>query len=178
MKPAPVSTEDLKEITLKWLGEETKEGKETKAPKSDLSETERAALVMLATGISPEIIKRSLGIQPQEFEDLVVEDISVKFICAVQDNLKLTVQERIANMANLAVATKYSLMVGGSEKVRESTSTFIIEQYMGKATQKIESKNLSITGNISDLTELDKQLEQATKRVQFLEARANALPVE
>ena len=156
----------LKEWEAKLNGVEEKQ-------EIELTPVTKAALVLLAQGISPAVVATTLSMEEDELVDLAGQPASLDFLIRIQSALNLSPEELIKRNVNIAIAVKQRLMLGGSERQQAEASSFFIEQGIGKATQRIETKNLTLVGTAS-LETIDRQIAEAAERVNKLSQHLQA----
>lgn len=126
---------------------------------------ERAIAALLAIGTEPEKLPELLGLSVREVETILRKESIIDLITDVQVKLDLNTAERLQRLAPLALYKKAKLMFSDKEAIVDKTTTYILDQSIGKALQKVEttSYNLNVSG-----ADLDEQLQKNLERLDKL----------
>ena len=125
--------------------------------------------LLTALGEPVEQISRKLGVDKEEVSKLIRKDDAIELIIKLQTSVCPDPMARVKRMANMALDTQLRLLMKSTSDAVVSKITFdILDRASGKATQVIESRNL--TGNVTDMEQVDKALTAQQERLERLEA--------
>ena len=169
----PETLEDKAEAKKRLREWEAKLNGTEEKKEIELTPVTKAALVLLAQGIAPSVVATTLNMDEDGVVNLAGQPESLDFLIRIQSALNIPPEELIKRNVNMAIAVKQRLMLAGSERQQAEASSFFIEQGIGKATQRIETKNLTLVGTAS-LETIDRQIAEAAERVNKLSQHLQA----
>ena len=143
---------------------------------TSITELDRVIAFFVAKGISYEQACERLGLSEQYAAQIRERQEIFQLVLQIQTALQLSLPDQLKALAPLALQRKMELvMFSKDERVINSASSFIIEQAVGKATQKVEVQSRHLNAR-EEAEELDRNLDAANTRLeQLMEERQRVL---
>lgn len=141
------------------------QGKSADLPPPELGSIEKAAIAMLATGMSMASVAKTLDLEEYSVQALIKRDDAIELLCKIQDGLGLTAEERLAKAANMAVAKQIALINSDNERIAGEAARYVLDQAMGKALQRSEIRSTVLTADARDIHSKYEALQESLKQV-------------
>jgi hypothetical protein len=148
----------LKKLDLNLLGGELAEKRIN----------DRLIAVLVASGHSSEQIAARLELPEKEVEQVVLSPRTTQMVFKLQSAMGLKPDEMLERAAPLAVQKKVWLMLHSEdEKVQNAAATDVLDRALGRAVQKIETRNISV--QLESLPQVEDHLSRLQTRLVQLE---------
>jgi hypothetical protein len=147
-------------------------GKSSVEERTELSDKDKAAIAMIATGSSKETVTKILGLSQEEVSEVITSKLGLELLCKIQDGLGMTAEERLCKAANLAVAKQIALLNSSNDKLASEAARYILDQAIGKALQRQEVRNYTL---VADATSIRAKYDAVQEQLQALDQQRKAL---
>lgn len=133
--------------------------------------------IITALGVDYMDYRKLLDRTPKSFSMGNLDENRAIDICdELITKFHVTPREQLESLLGEAFKVYQASLMSCNENIRNKAAVDVMDRVLGKPTQSLEVKSLSLTGDIKDLKMLDGDLQATLKRLEKMKAARALLP--